>query len=94
MSDDIDEWALELRLAIDRAKAAGVTEMTLTASTNAMQVIADSVQMYFREEDVERCFVCDMRRNRDARLKAPIQIGRNPNWRRDAKPRARKGDVE
>jgi hypothetical protein len=86
VSDDIDEWAHELRCELDKATAEGRTTVTITAPVTSLYVVADRLQSYFREEGT-RCMMCDsLRRMNDLadRLKN-YPLGRNPNWRRDLK---------
>ncbi len=68
MSDDVDEWAHELRCELDKATAAGLATVTITAPVTALLMIVDTMHSYFRDER-PRCFMCDVRLDQQNTLK-------------------------
>lgn len=90
MSDDIHEWVLELRLAIEKARAAGAQQMTVTASLTALETIATCVDAYFHNDNLEPpCFVCGLRADRyimaeTTRILEKSLRAHPHDWRKDA----------
>jgi len=85
LSDEIREWAFRLRYDLDKAKAEGVSTVTVTAPVNALYHAADLVENYFNDNR-PRCLLCDQVREMAYTLDKikNFGFGKNPNWRLDA----------
>lgn len=85
MSDDIDEWANDMRLAIERAQFEGKEQITFTVPVKALSIVVEVVHGHFR--DVSRtCVLCGaIRRMTHYSTWLAAHTSQNPNWRRDAK---------
>jgi len=90
MTDRLDEWCHETRLELQKLQAQGATEATLTWRDKIpnLYAIIDSIQNYQCTDDL-LCFACAERVERE-RFKETLKnlpLGRNVDWRRDAKKR-------
>lgn len=76
MSNDVDEWAHELRCELEKASAEGRTTITLTAPVAALSTMATIVQGYFRDSS-RTCMLCSAIRTSNALAERLKDFGSN-----------------
>src|SRR5215813_11160192 len=87
MTDEIDEWAFEMRREIEKAMEAGQGIITFTVPVKSLTTVVDIVHSHFRETS-RTCYLCGAIRRLNefsVRVEDWRRTQGEPDWRRDAR---------